>query len=58
MNINNDGTISNFYDHTKEILKSMGKKEFYLSSFGQDANNELYIIDYNGSIYKLKNEDN
>ncbi len=36
-------------------MTSMGKKEFYLSSFGQDNKNELFIIDYNGTIYRLIN---
>ena len=40
-------------DHTKEILKSMGKREFYLSSFGEDNNGEIFLVDYNGTIYKL-----
>ena len=44
-------------DHTKDILSGMGKKEFYLSSFGQDNDGEIFIIDYNGSIYKLKDLD-
>ena len=56
LKINQDGSTSNLVDHTSEILKSMNKKEFYLSSFGQDNDNELFLIDYNGSIYKLKEE--
>ena len=56
LKINQDGLTSNLVDHTSEILKSMNKKEFYLSSFGQDNDNELFLIDYNGSIYKLKEE--
>ena len=52
--INQDGTTENLKDHTSEILESMGKREFYLSSFGQDNENELFIIDYNGDIYRLK----
>ena len=47
----------NIIDHTKEILNGMGKKEFYLSSFGQDNDGEIFVIDYNGSIYKLKDLD-
>ena len=39
----------------KDIMDSMSKKEFYLSSFGQDNDNELFIIDYNGTIYRLIN---
>ena len=50
-----DGKGSNVIEHTKSILDSMGKREFYLSSFGQDLSFELYVIDYNGTIYKLIN---
>jgi len=51
--IDKNGNASDIKNHTKEILDSMGAKEFYLSSFGVDNNNELYIIDYNGTIYRL-----
>ena len=50
-----NGIGGNLIDHTKSIMESMGKKEFYLSSFGQDNKNELFIIDYNGTIYQLIN---
>ena len=36
-----------------ELLKAMNKSEFYLSSFGQDENNELYLIDYSGDVYSI-----
>ena len=52
MQINN-GKSSDLQNHTDDILLGIGKKEFYLSSFGQDQNGEIYIIDYNGTIYKL-----
>ena len=48
-----DGIGKNLIDHTSEIMESMGKKEFYLSSFGEDNNRELYIIDYTGTVYQL-----
>jgi len=51
--INNKGVIEDFQDHSQLILDAIGKKEFYLSSFGEDSNGELYLIDYNGSIYKI-----
>ena len=54
--VNNNGEISDLKDHTEEILESMNKSEFYLSSFGQSNNGELFIVDYNGSIYKLINK--
>ena len=49
---NNNGTID-IIDHTLELLDGMNKKQFYLSSFGQDENGELYIIDYTGDIYSI-----
>lgn len=45
----------NLENHTNSIMKSIGKKEFYLSSFGQNNDGEIFIIDYNGTIYKLVN---
>ena len=50
-----DGVGKDVIEYTDSIRKSMGKREFYLSSFGQDNNNELFIIDYNGTIYRLVN---
>ena len=44
-----------FVDHTQELLQNMNKKQFYLSSFGQDDNGELYLIDYNGELYSITN---
>ena len=52
---NNDGVISDFKDHTIDILDSMDKKSFYLSSFGESYDGELFLIDYNGSLYKIIN---
>ena len=49
-----DGKVSDFIDHTSNLLDSIGKTKFYLSSFGEDYNGELLLIDYSGSIYKLK----
>ncbi len=53
----NENEVRDLKDHTATILESMGKREFYLSSFGQDNNNELFLIDYTGDIYKLKETD-
>ncbi len=52
--IKTDKNNLDIIDHTKDILSSMGKREFYLSSFGQDNNGEIFLVDYNGTIYKLK----
>ena len=38
------------------ILKPMFlpvKKQFYLSSFGEDENGELYLINYSGEVYSI-----
>ena len=48
-----NGEIKDFEDHTDELLKSINKKSFYLSSFGESNDGELFLIDYEGSIYKL-----
>jgi len=50
---NNDGIITDFQNHTLEILESIDKKSFYLSSFGEGYDGELFVIDYNGSLYKI-----
>ena len=46
--------IHDFVDHTSELLSSINKKKFYLSSFGETLDGEILLVDYNGSIYKLK----
>ena len=51
--IKNDDSNMDLINHTDELLTAMNKSEFYLSSFGQDENNELYLIDYNGDIYSI-----
>jgi len=49
---NNNGTTT-LINHTDELLKAMNKTEFYLSSFGEDEEGELYLIDYSGDIYSI-----
>ena len=51
----NENESINLKNHTGSIMNSIGKKEFYLSSFGEDNKGEIFIIDYNGTIYKLVN---
>ena len=53
LDFDDNSNVLDIKDHTEEILKSMGKREFYLSSFGIDNDNELFVIDYNGTIYRL-----
>ena len=48
-----NGVLENFENHTKSIMNSIDRKSFYLSSFGQNIDGELFLIDYNGSIYLL-----
>ena len=48
--------IVDFEDLTELININDGNKTVYISSFGQDLNGELYIIDYGGKIYKLINK--
>ena len=52
--INNQ--IQNFKELTNDINLAKGKGTIYISSFGEDLNGELYIIDYTGDIYKLENK--
>ena len=47
--------ISNFQELTKLINLKNGTRTIYISSFGQDLNGELYILDYNGVVYQLNN---
>ena len=51
--IKNDNGKLDMIDHSKELLTSIDKKEFYLSSFGEDENGELYIINYSGQVYSF-----
>ena len=45
--------ISSFCELTKSINFEGGDKTVYISSFGEDKDGELYVVDYSGSIYKL-----
>lgn len=47
------GSATNFRDRTDEINIGGGEYTTYISSFGEDADGELYVVDYNGEIYKL-----
>ncbi len=49
-----DNEVNNLSEITDIINLEDNKKTIYISSFGEDSNGELYIIDYNGSIYKIK----
>ena len=45
--------ITHLIDRTEEIRRGTGKKQFYVSSFGQDSSGEIYFLDYEGSVYKI-----
>ena len=48
--------IQNLKELTEDINLGNGKGTISISSFGEDADGELYIIDYSGDIYRLNNE--
>ncbi len=48
-----NGKAVEFENRTEEINLANGEFTTYISSFGEDANGELYIVEYNGGIYKL-----
>ena len=48
-----DGKASEFKNRTEEINIADGEFTNYISSFGQDADGEIYIVDYNGAVYKI-----
>ncbi|MEE9167872.1 MAG: PQQ-dependent sugar dehydrogenase [Candidatus Neomarinimicrobiota bacterium] len=49
----NDNRVTNFRDRTREINLGGGEYTTYVSSFGEDALGELYVVDYNGGVYKI-----
>ena len=51
-----NGKAVEFENRTEEINLANGEFTTYISSFGEDANGELYIVEYNGGIYKLIQE--
>ncbi len=48
-----DGIAEQFQNRTDEISLGGGYVINFISSFGEDNNGELYIVDYNGAIYKI-----
>jgi len=48
-----NGKAVNFENRTEEINLANGEFTTYISSFGEDANGEFYIVEYNGGIYQL-----
>ena len=48
-----NGKAVEFKNRTEEINLANGEFTTYISSFGEDAKGEFYIVEYNGGIYKL-----
>jgi glucose/arabinose dehydrogenase len=49
-----NGTINNFTNRSAELDPPGGRSIGNISSFGEDANGELYIVDYSGGeIFKI-----
>ena len=48
-----EGPDLDIKEHTDELLRGMNKKQFYLASFGEDEDGELYLIDYSGNLYSI-----
>ena len=46
-----NGEAGDIKNHTSDILNSMNKNSFYLSSFGETIDGELLIVDYSGGVY-------
>ena len=54
--INNfNSTDFEIIDWTEDLLEN-NKKQLYISSFGKDSRNNLYILDHNGALYKIVEE--
>lgn len=47
-----DGKVTGFKDHTDELQPEKGRINL-ISSFGEDANGELYLVDHTGAIYRI-----
>ncbi len=51
-----NGDVNSLIDRTNELLGSINKEKFYLSSFGETSEGELLVVDYSGDIYLLKKD--
>ncbi|QTN31012.1 PQQ-dependent sugar dehydrogenase [Akkermansiaceae bacterium] len=50
--VEKDGSVSGFTDHTSELQPEGGRINL-ISSFGEDAEGELYITDLSGPVYRV-----
>ncbi len=47
-----DGKATGFKDHTSELQPEGGRINL-ISSFGEDAEGEIYLVDLSGSVYRI-----
>ena len=50
--VEKDGGVSDFTDHTSDLQPEGGRINL-ISSFGEDAEGELYITDLSGPVYRI-----
>lgn len=50
--VEKDGKVSDFTDHTSELQPEGGRINL-ISSFGEDAEGELYLTDLSGPVYRI-----
>ena len=50
-----DGKASDFKEHTGELQPEGGRINL-ISSFGEDADGEIYIVDLSGFVYRITGE--
>lgn len=48
-----NGKAAHFANRTEEIALGGGDFSTYISSFGEDENGELLVVDYNGAVYRI-----
>ena len=49
-----DGEMKDFIDHTETMTLPEGTSLSPISSFGQDLNGEVYLLDFSGTVYLIE----
>ena len=49
-----DGEMKDFIDHTETMTLPEGSSLSPISSFGQDLNGEVYLLDFSGTVYLIQ----
>ncbi len=49
-----DGVVTGLQERTAALAPGNGREIGAISSFGEDARGELYIVDYDGEVYRLE----